>query len=65
MAGKLKIDYIVEPNAAALAQRTAQQFVEVVEQAASRQGRARIAISGGSYSGEYLALSLPAGSATN
>jgi len=48
MAGKLKIEYIVEPNAAALAQRTAQQFVEVVEQAASRQGRARIAISGGS-----------------
>lgn len=48
MAGKLKIDYIVEPDGAALAQRTAQQFVEVAEQAASRQGRARIAISGGS-----------------
>jgi 6-phosphogluconolactonase len=31
-----------------LARRTAQHFVEVVEQAAARQGRARIAISGGS-----------------
>jgi 6-phosphogluconolactonase len=47
MAGKLAIEYIVEPDGAALARRTAQQFVEVVEQAASRQGRARIAISGG------------------
>ncbi len=48
MASKLKIEYVVEPDAAALARRTAQHFVEVVEQAASRRGRARIAISGGS-----------------
>ena len=48
MAAKLRIEYIVEPDGTALARRTAQHFVEVVEQAASRQGRARIAISGGS-----------------
>ncbi|MGA8087793.1 MAG: 6-phosphogluconolactonase [Terracidiphilus sp.] len=48
MAGKLKIEYIVEPDGAALARRTAQHFVEVVEQAAAKRGVARIAISGGS-----------------
>jgi 6-phosphogluconolactonase len=45
---KLKIEYIVEPDAAALARRTAKHFVEVVEHAALQRGRARIAISGGS-----------------
>ena len=48
MAAKLRIEYIVEPDAAALARRTAQHFVEVAEQATARSGRARIAISGGS-----------------
>lgn len=48
MSSKLRIEYIVEPDSAALAQRTAQHFVEVAEQAVSSRGRARIAISGGS-----------------
>ena len=48
MASQLKIEYIVEPDGAALAQRTAQHFVEVAEQAVARRGVARIAISGGS-----------------
>ena len=48
MAARLRIEYIVEPDSAALARRTAQQFVEVAEQTATRQGRVRIAISGGS-----------------
>ncbi len=45
---KLKIEYFVEPDGAALARRTAQHFVEVAEQAATKRGVARIAISGGS-----------------
>lgn len=48
MGSKLRIEYIVEPDSAALARRTAQHFVEVAEQAATTRGRARIAISGGS-----------------
>ena len=48
MTSKLKIEYVVEPDGGSLARRTAQHFVEVVEQATSRRGRARIAISGGS-----------------
>jgi 6-phosphogluconolactonase len=48
MSGELKIEYIVEADSAALAQRTAQHFVEVAEQAVVRRGRARIAVSGGS-----------------
>lgn len=48
MAAKLNIEYIVEADAASLARRTAEHFVQVVENAAARQGRARIAISGGS-----------------
>jgi len=48
MASTLKIEYIVEPDSAALARRTAQHFVEVAEQAVAKSGRARIAISGGS-----------------
>jgi len=45
---KLRIDYCVEPDAAALARRAAQQFVETAEEAVARKGRANIAISGGS-----------------
>ncbi|MGC2615626.1 MAG: 6-phosphogluconolactonase, partial [Terracidiphilus sp.] len=48
MASKLRIEYIVEPDATALARRTAQHFVDVVEQAVAKRGLARIAISGGS-----------------
>jgi 6-phosphogluconolactonase len=45
---QLKIVYYVEPDAAALARRAAQHFVEQAERAAAARGRARIAISGGS-----------------
>jgi 6-phosphogluconolactonase len=48
MPQELKIVYYVEPDAAALARRAAQYFVEQVERAAAARGRARIAISGGS-----------------
>ena len=48
MAKKLSIKYYVEPDAAALARRTAQYFVEMVGEAVAGRGRARIAISGGS-----------------
>jgi 6-phosphogluconolactonase len=48
MARNLKIIYYVEPNAAALASRAAQYFVEMAEEAVEARGRARIAISGGS-----------------
>ncbi|MDR3740127.1 MAG: 6-phosphogluconolactonase, partial [Terracidiphilus sp.] len=48
MSRKLRIIYYVEPNAAALAQRTAQYFVEMVDEAIDAHGRARVAISGGS-----------------
>jgi 6-phosphogluconolactonase len=48
MARKLKIIYYVEPNAAALASRAAQYFVEMAEETVEARGRARIAISGGS-----------------
>ena len=48
MPQELKIVYYVEPDAAALARRAAQYFVEQVERAAAAHGRARIAISGGS-----------------
>ena len=48
-AGKLlKIKYYVEPDAAALATRAAQYFVEMTGEAVAGRGRARIAISGGS-----------------
>jgi 6-phosphogluconolactonase len=47
-AGKtLQINYYVEPDAAALACRTAQYFAEMAGEAVEAQGRARIAISGG------------------
>ncbi len=45
---QLQIKYYVEPDAAALARRAAQYFVEMAAEAAEAQGRARIAISGGS-----------------
>jgi len=48
MASKLKIEYVIEPDSAALARRAAQQFVEIAEQAVAARGRARMAISGGS-----------------
>jgi 6-phosphogluconolactonase len=48
-AGKhLQINYYVEPDTEALARRAAQYFVEMAGEAAEAQGRARIAISGGS-----------------
>jgi len=48
MPRKLSIKYYVEPDAAALARRTAQYFVEMAGEAVAGRGRARIAISGGS-----------------
>ena len=48
MAQKLRINYYVEPDAAALARRAAQHFTEMVSEAVEARGRARIAISGGS-----------------
>ncbi len=44
----LRIKYYVEPDAAALAQRAAQHFVEMATEAVARSSRARVAISGGS-----------------
>lgn len=48
MPGKLTVNYLVVEDAAALANRAAQHFVELAEQAVAARGRARIAISGGS-----------------
>jgi 6-phosphogluconolactonase len=48
MPQQLKIIYYVAPDAAALAARAAQYFVEQAERAVAARGRARIAISGGS-----------------
>lgn len=48
MSRTLRVKYYVAPDAAALAQRAAQYFVEMVGEAVAGQGRARIAISGGS-----------------
>jgi 6-phosphogluconolactonase len=48
MSRKLRIIYYVEPDAAALARRAAQYFVEMVDEAIGARGRARVAISGGS-----------------
>jgi hypothetical protein len=48
MPQELKVVYHVEPDAAALARRAAQYFVEQAERAVAAHGRARIAISGGS-----------------
>jgi 6-phosphogluconolactonase len=48
MAGRLRIKYYVEPDVAAMARRAAHHFVEMAGEAVDAQGRARIAISGGS-----------------
>ena len=48
MPSKLRINYYVEPDAAALARRAAQYFTEMAREAVEARGRARIAISGGS-----------------
>ena len=48
MPRKLAIDYTVVEDAAALAARAAQHFVELAEESVAARGRARIAISGGS-----------------
>jgi 6-phosphogluconolactonase len=48
MSRKLTIKYYVEPDPAALARRAAQYLVEMVSEAAEANGRARVAISGGS-----------------
>jgi len=45
---KLQIKYYVEPEPAALARRAVEYFVEMAGEAVEAQGRARIAISGGS-----------------
>jgi len=44
---ELRINYYVEPDAAALARRATQYFVEMASEAVEAQGRVRIAISGG------------------
>ena len=48
MQKKLQIKFYVEPDPAALAQRAAQYFTEMVSEAVADQNHARIAISGGS-----------------
>lgn len=48
MGKKLQIKYYVEPDPAALARRAVEYFVEMAGEAVEAQGRARIAISGGS-----------------
>ncbi|MGA2351062.1 MAG: 6-phosphogluconolactonase [Terracidiphilus sp.] len=48
MSKHLHIKYYVEPDAAALACRAAQYFVEMAGEAVEARGRVRIAISGGS-----------------
>jgi len=45
---KLQIKYYVEPDSAALARRAVEYFVEMAGEAVEAQGRAHIAISGGS-----------------
>ena len=48
MSRKLTIKYYVEPDATSLARRAAHHFVEMISEATEANGRARIAISGGS-----------------
>ena len=48
MPRTIRVNYYVEPDAAALAQRAANYLVEMVGEAVAGRGRARIAISGGS-----------------
>jgi len=47
MAQKIRVNYYVEPGPAALAQRAAQYFHEMISEAADARGRVRVAISGG------------------
>lgn len=61
MPRNLRIDYYVEPDAAALARRAARHFVEAAEEAVAARGRARIAISGGSTPKAAFALLADAG----
>ena len=48
MGSKLKIEYKVVPDAAALAAEAAERFTRAAENAVAKRGRARIAVSGGS-----------------
>lgn len=48
MPRKLRINYFVEADGAALARRAAQYILEMVQEAVDAQGQARIAVSGGS-----------------
>lgn len=48
MPRTIRVNYYVEPDAVALAQRAANYLVEMVGEAVAGRGRARIAISGGS-----------------
>lgn len=48
MEKRLRVEYSVSPDAAALAAAAAEQFTAAAEQAAAARGRARIAVSGGS-----------------
>jgi len=48
MRRKLTIKYYVEPDPAALARRATRHLVEMVTEAAEANGRARVAVSGGS-----------------
>lgn len=48
MTASLKVEYFVEPDAAALARHAARHFTEMAEEAVAVRGHARIAISGGS-----------------
>ena len=48
MPKTLKVNYVVMPDARALATRAAEQFTQAAEKAAAERGRARIAVSGGS-----------------
>ena len=48
MPSKLRINYYVVDDAAALARRAAQHFTEMIGETVAARGRARIAVSGGS-----------------
>jgi 6-phosphogluconolactonase len=56
MPKRLGIKYYVEPDAAALAQRAAQHFTELVGETVANRGHARIAVSGGSTPSKAFAL---------
>ena len=48
MSAKLQINYVIDPDPAALALRAAGHIVELAEEAVAARGRCRIAVSGGS-----------------